>query len=179
MILATSKSLNLVSPPLRTYQTRILGSLHFLIRLFSDKSKTGMGTRSCLQQQIVHNLPKACSSSYVLSKSRLQISKAYAQSQTQCGRRYTPCLTRFYAKLGPGILMPLICEALDTMGVKHRTPDMTFEGVLRVRIGGYDKRKLLFKGWIELEEFMHDDVVGSFCLMQRDQVCRPCRNASS
>ena len=74
--------------------------------------------------------------------------------------------------------MPLICEALDTMGVKHRAPDMTSEGVLRVRIGGYDKRKLLFKGWIDLEEFMHDDVVGSFCLMQRDQVCRPCRNAS-
>ncbi len=68
--------------------------------------------------------------------------------------------------------MPLICEALDTMGVKHRTPDMTSEGMLRVRIGGYDKRKLMYKGWIELEDFTHDDVVGSFCLMQRDQVRR-------
>ncbi|KAJ3550876.1 hypothetical protein NM688_g4979 [Phlebia brevispora] len=90
-------------------------------------------------------------------------------SQTQCGRRYTPSLTRFYAKLGPGILMPLICEALDTLGVKHRMAEKTSEDVLRIRVGGLDKRKLVFKGWIELEDFEYDGVAGSFCVMQRDQ----------
>lgn len=67
--------------------------------------------------------------------------------------------------------MPLICEALTTLGVKHREPETTSEGVLRVRVGGNDRRKLLFKGWVELEDFVHNDVAGSFCVMQRDQVC--------
>lgn len=41
----------------------------------------------------------------------------------------------------------------------------------RIRLGGFDKRKLMFKGILELEEFEYEDVKGSFCLMNRDQVC--------
>lgn len=47
---------------------------------------------------------------------------------------------------------------------------------LRLRIGGYDKRKVVFKGWIEVEGFEllneHSEVVfsGSFCLMKREEV---------
>ena len=95
----------------------------------------------------------------------------YDQSQTQSGRRYTPALTRFYAKLGPGILMPLICEALTELKVKYRGPETTPEGVIRLRVGGLDKRKLQFKGWVELEDFENEGVKGSFCIMLRDQVC--------
>ena len=91
------------------------------------------------------------------------------QSQTQSGKRYTPALTRFYAKLGPGILMPLICEALDELGVKHTQPRVS-SGVTRVRVAGTDRRKVQFKGTIELEDFENEGVQGAFCVMMRDQV---------
>ncbi|KAL4251189.1 protein kinase superfamily protein [Abortiporus biennis] len=94
-------------------------------------------------------------------------------SQTQFGQRYTPHLTRFYASLGPGILATLIQEALTSFGVKFKPPtqikDGDRAGMLRMRIGGYDKRKLMFKGVIELESFEYGDFSGTFCLMHRDQ----------
>ena len=66
--------------------------------------------------------------------------------------------------------MPLICEALDELEVKYRGPETTSEGNICVRVGGRDKRKLMFKGWIELEDFEYDGEKGSFCVMKRDQV---------
>lgn len=39
-----------------------------------------------------------------------------------------------------------------------------------MRVGGFDKRKLIFKGTIELEEFETDEARGTFCVMHRDQV---------
>ena len=95
------------------------------------------------------------------------------QSQTQSGRRYTPYLTRFYTSLGPGIMMQLIKESLDALGVKHKDgPSGEDERgeILRLRIGGYDKRRITFKGWIELENFRYAETDGSFCLMTRDVV---------
>ena len=70
--------------------------------------------------------------------------------------------------------MPLICEALGELKVKYRGPEMTPEGVVRVRVGGLDKRKLQFKGWIELEDFENEGVKGAFCVMVRDQVSPRC-----
>ncbi|CCM05307.1 uncharacterized protein FIBRA_07521 [Fibroporia radiculosa] len=97
-------------------------------------------------------------------------------SQTQGGTRYTPHLTRFYAKLGPHIMLPLIEEALTNLGVKWKSAvevDVVQSSgvtkVLRMRIGGYDKRKLLYKGWVELEHFSRGETEGTYCLMQRDQ----------
>lgn len=54
------------------------------------------------------------------------------------------------------------------MGEPKKDPD----GVVRwrMRIGGFDKRKLMFKGTLELEEFEYDDLKGTFCVMNRDQV---------
>ncbi|KAG1730390.1 kinase-like domain-containing protein [Suillus paluster] len=92
-------------------------------------------------------------------------------SQTQSGRRYTPNLTRFYTSLGPGIMMQLIKESLSALGVKHKDgPTGEDEGgeVLRLRVGGYDKRRITFKGWVELENFRYAETDGSFCLMTRD-----------
>ncbi|KAG2134161.1 kinase-like domain-containing protein [Suillus bovinus] len=92
-------------------------------------------------------------------------------SQTQSGRRYTPNLTRFYTSLGPGIMMQLIKESLTALGVKHKdgpTGEDERGEILRLRVGGYDKRNIAFKGWLELENFRYAETDGSFCLMTRD-----------
>ncbi|KAI0083554.1 CAMK/CAMKL/CHK1 protein kinase [Irpex rosettiformis] len=94
-------------------------------------------------------------------------------SQTQAGRRYTPVLTRFYSSLLPGILLPLITESLTDLKVKWKVsdPKKPTDGAQRwkMRVGGFDKRKLIFKGTIELEEFENGDHKGTFCVMHRDQ----------
>lgn len=92
-------------------------------------------------------------------------------SQTQSGRRYTPNLTRFYTSLGPGIMMELIKESLTALGVKHKdgpTGEDERGEILRLRVGGYDKRRITYKGWVELENFRYAETDGSFCLMTRD-----------
>ncbi|KAI3603780.1 camk camkl chk1 protein kinase [Moniliophthora roreri] len=89
-------------------------------------------------------------------------------SQTQAGVRYTPHLTRFYAKLGPALLFPIISETLTNFGVKCKEPKEHPEGMLKLRVGGYDRRKELFKGWVEVEHFQARSHEGSFVVMQRD-----------
>lgn len=48
------------------------------------------------------------------------------------------------------------------------------EGITRhrLRIRGFDKRKLMYKGTIELEEFWSEEVKvrGTFCVMNREKV---------
>ncbi|KAF9492617.1 Pkinase-domain-containing protein [Pleurotus eryngii] len=98
-------------------------------------------------------------------------------SQTQTGQRYTPHLTRFYASLGPPLLLALIKESLEGLNVKckDQPPRSVYdagggEGLQhRLRIGGFDKRKVMFKGWIEVEPFEYHGSDGSFCVMQRDE----------
>jgi serine/threonine-protein kinase CHEK1 len=97
------------------------------------------------------------------------------QSQTQSGTRYTPSLTRFYCNLGPTLLMPIIHEALLSLNVKCRSAPspVAKEGdrqQLRIRIGGLDRRRVVFKGWVIVENFAYGDRAGSFCVMQRDEV---------
>ncbi|KAI9567517.1 kinase-like domain-containing protein [Boletus coccyginus] len=91
-------------------------------------------------------------------------------SQTQNGRRYMPQLTRFYTAIGPGILVDLVKESLDALGVKHKDAPVIAgsRAVHRLRVGGYDRRKIMYKGWIELEVFDRMQVSGAFCVMQRD-----------
>ncbi|KAL0953478.1 hypothetical protein HGRIS_004708 [Hohenbuehelia grisea] len=109
-------------------------------------------------------------------------------SQTQSGARYTPHLTRFYASLGPSLLLQLIQESLAAMNVQYKVPkqqpqrlqdpdamdadDATITGqseCLRLRVGGYDQRKVMFKGWVELEPFTYRGQQGTFCVMKRDE----------
>ncbi|KAG9217645.1 hypothetical protein CCMSSC00406_0003666 [Pleurotus cornucopiae] len=97
-------------------------------------------------------------------------------SQTQTGQRYTPHLTRFYASLGPPLLLALIKESLEGLNVKckDQPPRPVYDaggGGLqhRLRIGGFDKRKVMFKGWVEVEPFEYRGSDGSFCVMQRDE----------
>lgn len=100
------------------------------------------------------------------------------QSQTQGGRRYQPHLTRFYAGLMPPLLLPLIQEALTAFGVKWKPaqevlveePDGSAAPVLRMRVGGHDARRLMYKGWIRLERFKIGRYEGTYCVFARDQV---------
>lgn len=125
------------------------------------------------------NSPNRFFSSYVTAI--LSFSSRYhlflVQSQTQSGQRYTPHLTRFYTSVGPGVLLPLIEEALTALRVKYKPPEHVKDksnpnrGLVQIRIGGYDKRKLMYKGYVKLENFTHGSYSGTFCLMHRDQVC--------
>ncbi|KDR70014.1 hypothetical protein GALMADRAFT_76739 [Galerina marginata CBS 339.88] len=105
-------------------------------------------------------------------------------SQTQSGSRYTPHLTRFYASLGPSLLIMLIQEYLESPDTRCKTklapkPVVNERGVevWKLRIGGWDLRKQMFKGWVEVERFVYrptghmgdEEIEGSFCVMRRDE----------
>lgn len=66
-----------------------------------------------------------------------------------------------------------IMAATTALGVKSKpaAPEDSAPARLRLRVGGYDLRKQMFKGWIEVEPFVYQGTEGSFCVMQRDQVC--------
>ncbi|KAL1743478.1 kinase-like domain-containing protein [Schizophyllum fasciatum] len=103
-------------------------------------------------------------------------------SQTQSGARYTPHLTRFYAAARPADLMALIQETLAANNVQCKGPireggaregranqdALGEDETLRLRIAGYDMRKQIFKGWVDVEAFHYRGAEGSFCVMQRD-----------
>lgn len=58
------------------------------------------------------------------------------------------------------------CRASDHVSRDAETPDLQ----LRLRIGGMDRRKVRFKGWVTVENFVYGGVQGSFVVMQRDEV---------
>lgn len=65
------------------------------------------------------------------------------------------------------MLFPLIHEALEGLGVrcKASTSDPS-----RLRIGGYDNRKVIFKGTVIVEAFSKNSLSGSFVIMSREEV---------
>lgn len=71
--------------------------------------------------------------------------------------------------------MPLIQESLEALNVRCKLAPpregQDQEGLIRLRIGGYDRRKMMFKGWVDVEKFSYRGAHGSFCVMQRDVVC--------
>ncbi|KAF9030295.1 Pkinase-domain-containing protein [Hymenopellis radicata] len=89
-------------------------------------------------------------------------------SQTQSGSRYTPHLTRFYAGVPPALLINLVQESLTSMGFKTKAAPQTSESQYRLRVGGFDRRKEAFKGWVDVEGFVYRGSEGSFCVMKRD-----------
>lgn len=70
--------------------------------------------------------------------------------------------------------MSLIKESLEVHHVKCKLapPVVNDRGMetLRLRVGGYDQRKEMFKGWVEVEKFVYRSSEGSFCVMKRDEV---------
>jgi len=70
--------------------------------------------------------------------------------------------------------MTLIKESLENLHVKCKLapPAINDKGMetLRLRVGGHDLRKEMFKGWVEVERFAYRSSEGSFCVMKRDEV---------
>jgi len=89
-------------------------------------------------------------------------------SQTQGGTRYTPHLTRFWASIAPPELLVAIENALEVQKVRSVQAVNGPNGELRCRIGGFDHRRVQYKGWVIIEPFAKADV-RSFCVMQRDE----------
>ena len=58
------------------------------------------------------------------------------------------------------------------MQCKSMPPFVNERGVEvhKLRIGGKDARRELFKGWVEVEQFTRNAIQGSFCLMKKDMV---------
>jgi serine/threonine-protein kinase Chk1 len=74
--------------------------------------------------------------------------------------------------LGPFLLISLIQESLESLGVKCKNAPRASgqDGPLKLRVGGYDRRKMMYKGWVEVENFSYRGLEGSFCVMKRDVV---------
>ncbi|KAJ7110723.1 kinase-like domain-containing protein [Mycena crocata] len=88
-------------------------------------------------------------------------------SQTQTGTRYVPHLTRFYAGIPPAEFFPFVNASLGALGVICRQAPPV-DDALRLRIGGHDARKEVFRGWVVIESFTYHGATGSFCVMQKD-----------
>lgn len=56
------------------------------------------------------------------------------------------------------------------MGFKTKASPQTSESQFRLRVGGFDRRKEAFKGWVDVESFVYRGSEGSFCVMKRDVV---------
>lgn len=61
------------------------------------------------------------------------------------------------------------------MGVKTKRTKNRVESpgkpfTLSLKCGGFDLRKEVFKGYIEMEEWSYRDIEGSFVVLRRDQV---------
>ena len=70
--------------------------------------------------------------------------------------------------------MSLIKESLEILQVKCKQAPSSINDrgmeTLRLRVGGHDLRKEMFKGWVEVERFTYRSSEGSFCVMKRDEV---------
>ncbi|KAJ3516678.1 hypothetical protein NMY22_g14148 [Coprinellus aureogranulatus] len=116
-------------------------------------------------------------------------------SQTQSGgSRYVPSLTRFYASLRPRAFVPILLSSFSSLGVTAKVAQLPPEGIddpssalyvennytelteyersqkekARLRIGGFDNRKQVYKGWVEVEYFRRGEWEGSFVVFKRD-----------
>lgn len=76
--------------------------------------------------------------------------------------------------------MSHILIALQTLGVKYQVrsveDDEEAKEFRKTKIGGYDKRKERFTGYVEIEKFSWSggECHGSFCVMRREKVPNEC-----
>ena len=68
----------------------------------------------------------------------------------------------------------MIFETLLVLNVQCKATPNSNDGSsteYRLRIGGHDKRQMIFKGWVIIEKFVYKDhAEGSFVVMKRDEV---------
>jgi serine/threonine-protein kinase Chk1 len=70
--------------------------------------------------------------------------------------------------------MEHMLNALQELNVKFQPRDSDENPEMRkTKIGGYDKRKERFTGYVEIENFSWngEESRGSFCVMRREKVC--------
>lgn len=79
--------------------------------------------------------------------------------------KYSPHLTRFFTSLPPNKLAPLLIEALNALGVKHKA-----KPPVAILVGGFDARKQKFKGRLMLEGFEWKGLECSIVEMAREEV---------
>jgi serine/threonine-protein kinase Chk1 len=65
--------------------------------------------------------------------------------------------------------MSAVHATLEALGVSCRSAPPSDE-TLKLRIGGQDQRKEVFRGWVEIESFVYHGAHGSFCVMKKDNV---------
>jgi len=71
----------------------------------------------------------------------------------------------------------MILETLVVFNVQCKATSSSIGGSAteyRLRIGGHDRRQMIFKGWVIIEKFIYKDsqVEGSFVVMKRDEVSK-------
>jgi len=70
----------------------------------------------------------------------------------------------------------MIFETLLVLNVQCKATPGSNDGLTseyRLRIGGHDKRQMIFKGWVVIEKFVYKDhAEGSFVVMKRDEVSK-------
>jgi len=73
----------------------------------------------------------------------------------------------------------MIFETLLVLNVQCKATSNSNDGSTteyRLRIGGHDKRQMIFKGWVVIEKFIYKDhAEGSFVVMKRDEVSKNAR----
>jgi hypothetical protein len=73
-------------------------------------------------------------------------------------------------------MMALLQESLEALDVKCKLeplPEATTartNGVMKLLIGGFDRREQKFKGWVGVENSTCSGVTGSLCVAGRDEV---------
>jgi serine/threonine-protein kinase Chk1 len=73
----------------------------------------------------------------------------------------------------------MIHETLAGFGVQCKVASGPNEGLsaepYKLRVGGHDKRRMAFKGWVSAEHFVRRDrhLEGSFIVLKRDEVGYP------
>ncbi|OJT03158.1 hypothetical protein TRAPUB_6265 [Trametes pubescens] len=113
---------------------------------------------------------------YIMRNARSQFTQSlmfFTQTQPGTRFRYTPHLTRFFADLAPQAFLPLMQEALTSLGAKYNPPRECPPGqpdtpAFRMRIGGKDRRRLHMKGYVEIDPFQKGEYRGSFVVLARD-----------
>ncbi|KIM33560.1 hypothetical protein M408DRAFT_157007 [Serendipita vermifera MAFF 305830] len=85
-------------------------------------------------------------------------------TQLPNGLRHSPHLTRFFVSLSAAQLFPILLQTLQAIGARTKEKPPT-----TIVCGGYDARKMRFKGRISIEEFTWRDRNCCFVEMAREE----------
>ncbi|KAG8805927.1 Chk1 protein kinase [Serendipita sp. 400] len=85
-------------------------------------------------------------------------------TQLPTGLRHSPHLTRFFVSLSAERVLPLLIQALESLGIKSKSLSSS-----AVVLGGLDSRRERFKGRISIEQFVWRESMCCFIEMAREE----------